>query len=134
LDTDVVVAAARSPSGASAELIRAAAHRQVTLLATNALMIEYEAICLRGQHLEAAGFSVPQMMLFLDALCHYVQPVQGYYLWRPQLRDPNDEMVLEAAMNAQATAIVTFNVRDFDKISERFCLEILTPKEALQRI
>ena len=57
-----------------------------------------------------------------------------YFVWRPLLRDPADEMVLEAAVNGQATAIVTFNQRDFAKTPHQFGIEVLTPAAALRRI
>jgi len=55
----------------------------------------------------------------LNALCEVVEPVQAHFLWRPQLRDPNDEMVLEAAINGAATHLVSFNLRDFDPPVQR---------------
>ena len=56
------------------------------------------------------------------------------YRWRPQLRDPGDEMVLETAVNGRATAIVTFNRRDYGGASETFLIEVLSPSEALRRV
>jgi predicted nucleic acid-binding protein len=55
-------------------------------------------------------------------------------LWRPQLRDPGDELVLEAAVNGRANAIVTFNHRDFAEVPMRFSVEVLAPVDALRRI
>lgn len=72
--------------------------------------------------------------MFLDAVVALAKPVETHFLWRPQLRDPADEMVLEAAINGRADAIVTFNRRDFAPAAERFGLEILLPREALKRI
>ncbi len=56
------------------------------------------------------------------------------FLWRPQLRDPNDEMVLETAVNGRADAIVTFNVRDFATAPGQFGIEVLKPAEVLRRL
>lgn len=62
------------------------------------------------------------------------KPVSTYFRWRPQLRDPGDEMVLEAAVNGRAEAIVTFNLRHYRAVPERFGIEIMRPAEALRRI
>lgn len=133
LDTNVIVAAVRSPAGASAALLRAARHREITLLASVALALEYEAACRRAEHRLAAGLTERQVMVFVDAVVAMAEPVESHYLWRPQLRDPADELVLEAAVNGQAEGIVTFNVRDFGAAPKKFALALLTPAEAIRR-
>ena len=60
--------------------------------------------------------------------------VKTHFLWRPQLRDTGDEMVLEAAVNGHADALVTFNVRDFGVVPSRFGIEVLLPREAIGRV
>lgn len=133
MDTDTIVAAMRSPGGASAALLRAAHAGRVTLLATTPLCIEYETVCARPEHMEAAGLTATDLTVFLDALVDLVEPVEAWFLWRPQLRDPGDELVLEAAVNGGAAAIVTFNRRDFLPAAEKFGLGILLPAEAIRR-
>ena len=134
MDTDAVVAAMRSPGGASAAIIRAVRLKQATLLLNVPLAIEYEAVCRRSEHRVAAGLSSRQVEIFLDAIIAMGEPVETHFLWRPQLRDPNDEMVLEAAVNGRADALVTFNVRDYGTAAAQFGVEILLPREALARI
>lgn len=134
LDTDVVVAALRSPSGASARLLEAALDGAVTLLANVALVLEYEAVCTRAEHVAASGLSAKQVAIFLDAIAALVEPVESHFIWRPQLRDPADEMVLEAAVNGAARAIVTFNQRDFGPAPARFGIEVLLPRDTLRRL
>lgn len=134
LDTDVIVAAMRSPSGASSALLEAALVGKLTLLANVALVLEYEAVCSRTEHVRAAGFDSRQLATFLDAVAALVEPVESHFIWRPQLRDPSDEMVLEAAVNGSANAIVTFNTRDFNIATERFGLRLLLPREALRNL
>ena len=131
LDTDVVVAGMRSPSGASAALLLAALERRLTLCDNVALMLEYEAVCSRSAHRTAAGLNQKELDVFLDAIAALVDPVETHFLWRPQLRDSGDEMVLEAAVNGQARAVVTFNTRDFAPAAGRFGVELLLPREAL---
>ena len=134
LDTDAIVAAMRSPGGGSAELLRLARCRLVTLTATVPLAIEYEAVCSRAEHLSAAGFGAAEVGVFLDALLGMIEPAEVWFLWRPQLRDPGDELVLEAAVNSGAEAIVGFNRRDFEPAVKRFGIMFLTPGEALRRL
>lgn len=134
LDTNVIVAAMRSPTGASAALLRAARRREITPLANVALALEYEAICRLAEHRLAAGVTMDEVTVFVDAVVAMAEPVEGHYLWRPQLRDPADELVLDAAVNGQAEAIVTFNKRDFGAAPARFGLALLTPAEAIRRL
>ena len=134
LDTDVVVAALRSPTGASAELMRLLAAGKITILASVALALEYEAVCISPEHVLASGLSRKQVETFVDAVIGMSEPVEIHYLWRPMLRDAGDEMVLEAAVNGQAEALVTFNRRDFEDSLPRFGIEVLAPREALARI
>lgn len=134
LDTDVIVAGMRSPTGASAALLLAARDRRLVLLATVAVFIEYEAVCQRAEHREAAGMSRSEARQFLDALAQLVEAVETHYLWRGRLRDANDDMVLDAAINGQADAIVTFNQRDFGAVAGEFGIDTLVPRDALRRI
>ena len=134
LDTNVIVAALRSPAGASAALLRAARRQEMTPVANVALALEYEATCRLAEHRLAAGLSLEQVMSFVDAVIAMAEPVESHYQWRPQLRDPSDELVLEAAVNGQADAIVTFNKRDFGNVPTRFGVALLTPGEAIRRV
>ena len=134
LDTNVIVAAMRSPSGASAALLKAARRGEIKMLANVALALEYEATCRRAEHGVAAGLSPDQVGVFIDAVIGMAVPVETHFLWRPQLRDPADELVLEAAVNGQALAIVTFNQRDFGTVPLQFGVDVLSPVNALRRI
>ncbi len=134
LDTDVIVAAMRSRRGASAAILRAARQGQTTLLVSVALAMEYEAVCREAEHRLASGLSDREVDVFLAAVIALAEPVQAHFLWRPQLRDPGDEMVLEAAVNGRADALVTFNTRDFGIVPSQFGVEVLLPREAIRRI
>jgi putative PIN family toxin of toxin-antitoxin system len=134
LDTNVIVSAMRSPTGASAGILRLARQGGATLLLTVALALEYEAVCREAEHQLASGLSSREIDIFLDAVIALAEPVQTHFLWRPQLHDPDDEMVLEAAVNGQASMLVTFNLRDFGSAPSRFGIEVLLPREALRRL
>jgi putative PIN family toxin of toxin-antitoxin system len=133
-DTDVIVAAMRSPRGASAELLRMARRREITLLATVSLAIEYASVCHEAEHRLAAGLSEGEVEMFLDAVIAMTEEVKTHFLWRPQLRDPADEMVLEAAVNGKADVLVTFNVRDFGACPARFGVALMKPGDLMLRI
>jgi putative PIN family toxin of toxin-antitoxin system len=134
LDTDVVIAALRSPAGASAALLRTARRRDIDILASVALALEYEEVLLRPEHGIAAGLSVEMVLAFVDDLIALCRPVDVNVMWRPQLRDADDEMVLEAAINGQADALVTFNRRDYGASPQRFGIELLSPGDALRKV
>ena len=134
LDTDVVVAAMRSPSGASAEIIRLARRGRVTLMVSVALALEYEAVCSRIEHQVAAELSEKEVNVFVDTIISLAEPVTMHFLWRPQLRDPCDEMVLEAAINGEVDALVTFNAKDFGDVPGHFGLELLLPRDVIMRM
>jgi putative PIN family toxin of toxin-antitoxin system len=133
IDTDVVVAAMRSNRGASFALIEAARHQRVNFAATVPLCFEYESVCYRLEHRQAAELSAAEVDIFVSAIIDLIEPVEIFFLWRPQLRDPGDELVLEAAVNARADAIVTFNRRDYLPAAGLFGLEVMLPKDVLRR-
>jgi putative PIN family toxin of toxin-antitoxin system len=134
LDTNVLVAAFRSRTGASAETLRLISRRELTIVATVALFLEYEAVLTRPEHLARAGMTLAEAQRALDVLAAVAEPIEPHFLWRPTLKDADDDMVLEAAVNGRADAIVTFNARDFAGVAESFGIAILTPLEVLLRM
>jgi putative PIN family toxin of toxin-antitoxin system len=132
LDTNVLVTALCNRSGASHLLIRWALTDRITLLSSPALWLEYEAVIKRPEIRLRHGISLENLDIVLDTLASHVEPVHLNFLWRPQLRDPNDEMVLETALNAGAEALVTFNTKDFSEAANRFNLKLVTPAECIK--
>lgn len=134
LDTNVLVAALSSRSGASHQLLLRAMDGRFRVLASPPLWLEYEAVLKRDVIREMHQLSRSDIDDFLDALAIIVRPVHFHYLWRPQLRDPKDEMVLETTMNGQADVLVTFNVADFREAMRRFAPSLMTPAAFLSRL
>lgn len=134
LDTDVVVASVRSKTGASRVILTRIEHGQLTALASVSMLIEYEAVLKRAPHLAAAKMTLIDVDRFTDALASIVEPITPHFLWRPQLKDPNDELILEAAANGHADAIVTFNIRHFGEIAPRFGIAVVQPGDLLRRL
>ncbi len=111
-----------------------AAERRVVLLSTPALFLEYEELLKRPDQREVSGLSIGQIDTALSAIAAIVEPVQVRFAWRPQLADSDDEMVLDAAVNGQAEALITHDINDFDVAARRFGILLLRPGEALERI
>jgi putative PIN family toxin of toxin-antitoxin system len=134
LDTSVLVAAIRGQTGASRALVKAALGFRFQFLISNPLVLEYEAVLTRREHLRASRLVASEVGELIDMICAAGIEVRMTRSWRPLLRDPDDEMVLETAINGQADAIVTFNGADFAGIPEQFNVDVLTPREALKRM
>ena len=134
LDTDIIVTALRSATGGSNAVLREAAHGRLTPLVTPALFLEYEAVPKRPEQRLAHGLGLRDIDHFLAALASGCEAVEVSFQWRPQLSDPNDEMVLETAVNGRADALITHNVRDFAKGAARFGLRVLRPGELLKEL
>jgi len=134
LDTSVVVAALRSQVGASNAVLRLVATRRLTALATPPLFLEYEDVLKRPEHRLVHGMVEEEIDEFLAELAALIEPIETHFRWRPQVRDPGDEMVLEAAINGGADAIVTFNIGDFAQAGKWFQVLVLKPADVLRRI
>ena len=128
LDTNILVAAVRSRLGPSFALIQLIRIGRVQMCCSPALFLEYEAVLKRPTQLQASGLLAQDIDAILNELAGLIAPIRTHYQWRPQLKDPADEMVLEAAVNAQAQALVTFNARDFGP-SARFGLAVRNPAQ-----
>jgi predicted nucleic acid-binding protein len=104
------------------------------MLLTVALALEYESQCMSAEHRLASGLSEPDARSFVDRLISLAEPIELYFRWRPQLHDPGDELVLDAAINGQASAIVTFNEKDFREARAGSEIEVLRPGVVLRRM
>jgi putative PIN family toxin of toxin-antitoxin system len=134
LDTDVVVSALRSPTGASAELVRLSQEHRFAIAISVPLVLEYEGKAMSEEHLAAGGLTRNQALTVIDGLVAVGEQTNIYYTYRPSTRDPDDEMVLETAINAAADAIVTFNIKDFGPAPRQFGILCLRPAEALEKV
>jgi putative PIN family toxin of toxin-antitoxin system len=134
LDTDVVVAGVRSPTGASRQLLIAAADRRFELLVSVPLMLEWEAVLKRREILRAAKGSPDEMDVVLDQLAAVCVPVDLHFLWRSRSKDPDDDIVLETAINGRADVIATFNVRHFAAAAVYFGVAVEQPASLLRRL
>jgi putative PIN family toxin of toxin-antitoxin system len=129
IDTNVLVSALRSRLGASFKLLSLVSEQRFKIALTVPLLFEYEDVLTR----EALGIDTNRANDVLDYLCLIASKHEVHFMWRPLLRDAKDDMVLEAAVSAQAATIVTFNTKDF-KGSERFGVQALWPGDFLKQI
>jgi putative PIN family toxin of toxin-antitoxin system len=134
LDTSVVVAALRTRLGAGNAVLQLVARRRLVALAAPPLFLEYEEVLKRPEQRLAHGLAPEALDRFLAEFAALIEPVEVHFQWRPQSRDPNDEMVLEAAINGQADALVTYNVADFAGPAERFRISVLRPADLLRKV
>lgn len=132
LDTSVIASAFRSNQGASFALLQAVISERIVPIATPTLFLEYEDVLKRPEQRAVSGLSLADVDELLGALAVWIEPVEVHVLWRPQLRDPDDELVLEAAVNGRADALVTYNIRDFAAAALRFGLRLARPAEILR--
>ena len=134
LDTSVVVAGLRSRNGAGNVVLRLVATQRLVALATPPLFLEYEDVLKRPEHRLAHGLDLDEIDGFLAEFAALLEPVEVRFAWRPQVRDPNDEMVLEAAINGHADALITHNVSDFALAGESFRIPVLRPGDLLKKV
>jgi len=128
IDTNVLVAAMRSKLGASHHLLSRLGDGRWRPNLTVAMMLEYEAVLKRNYR--EFGLTGDDIDDALDAICSQAGLHRLYFVWRPVASDPNDDLVMEAAIASHSGFIVTFNKRDFAG-SQRFGIRCLTPKEFL---
>ena len=95
--------------------------------ASTALFLEYDDVLSRDDNLQNFWVSPAEVNLFLGVIVLNLKPVLIDFRWRPQLSDADDKMVLECAINACATTIVTFNTRDFLPAATQFGIPLVQP-------
>lgn len=103
-------------------------------LVTTSLFLEYEAVLKRPAQRLASSLDLNGVERVLTALAAACDPVEVHFRWRPQLADPADEMVLEAAVNGRADALVTHNLRDFAAVAPRFGVAVVRPGQIVRSV
>ena len=114
--------------------MRAALLGQVRTVISVPLFLEYEAVLTRPEHLAASRLTAPQVGEVLDALAAVSIHTNLSFRWRPLLRDADDDMVIETAINGMADFLVTFNIGDFGSAGEPFGCRAIVPREALDLV
>jgi putative PIN family toxin of toxin-antitoxin system len=131
LDTNVLLTGLRSTRGASFKLLSLLESGKFDIHLSVPLVVEYEEVLERER--ESLDLTHTDVADFLDYICQVAHLHEVYFLWRPFLPDPKDEMILDLAVKARCEHIVSYNKRDFPGV-ERFGIEVVTSKEFLQKI
>jgi putative PIN family toxin of toxin-antitoxin system len=131
LDTNVLVSALRSRRGRSNKLLSLVGSETFDLVISVPLILEYEDAALR--QIDALVYTPEEVREIIDFLCWAGEATPIYYLWRPFLPDPKDDLVLEAAVAGRCDTIVTFNQRDFKGV-DKFGLQVRTPRAFLEEV
>ena len=131
IDTNVLFAALKSRRGASYKLVSLLPSEKFSIAISVPLIIEYEDVLRRGKL--PAYIMEKDISDFIDFFCHIGDQQDIFFLWRPFLPDPSDDLVLEVAVAGGCDAIITYNKRHF-KNAKKFGLRILDPKEFLAEI
>jgi putative PIN family toxin of toxin-antitoxin system len=131
MDTNVLIAGLRSSRGASFRLLSLVGTGAFTLCISVPLILEYEEVALRD--IGDLRLRPSDIEDILDFICSVSEHREIFYLWRPFLKDPDDDLVLEVAVEARCDFIVTFNLKDFSGI-EKFGLRAITPQRFLNRL
>lgn len=131
IDTNVIVSALRSKQGASFKLLSLIDAGLFTVNLSVPLFLEYEAVTKREQH----RFTLS--LTDIDDILNYVAAVAQkrdiFFLWRPFLKDPKDDLVLEVAVESGSQFIISYNQRDFAGV-EKFGIDVISPKAFLERL
>ena len=131
VDTNVFITALRSQFGASYKLLSLIDEEIYKLNLSVPLALEYEEVAKRM--IGEISLSEKEIDDILDFVIHRSNQWHIFYLWRPQLKDPSDDMVLELAVTAGCHYILTYNLKDF-KRSDKFGIEAITPKAFLEMV
>jgi putative PIN family toxin of toxin-antitoxin system len=135
LDTNVLVAALRSDMGASYAIVSQLPSERFQIALTVPLYLQYQDVLTRPEHMTGAS-TQDDILNFLRYMCSIAHRQRVFFLWRPWLKDPTDDMVLEAAVASQSRYIITHNLRDFTRsgIEAYFGIVPICPREFLHRL
>jgi len=130
IDTNVLVTALRSNRGASFKLLQFVGTGKFAISLSVPLLIEYESVIKRKKFKHLIDSDIDDV---LNYLCKVADKRDIFFLWRPFLKDPKDDMILELAVEAGCQYIVTYNLDDFKEI-QKFGISAITPKQFLTKL
>jgi len=131
IDTNVIVSALKSRNGYSFKLLSIIDDERFYISISVPLILEYEDAIKRER--SKIGLNYEDVDSVLDYICYIGKKSEIYYLWRPYLKDPKDDMILELVVESESDIIITFNKKDFEG-TDKFGIKVLTPKEFFRMI
>ena len=132
IDTNVLIAALKSKRGSSFRLLSAIGQGKFNINLSVPLLLEYEAVA--KELIGEIALTAEDIDDILNYICSVSKWRKIFYLWRPFLKDPKDDIVLELAVTSQCDMIITYNKKDFRNVEQYFGIRVLTPKELLLEI
>lgn len=129
LDSNIVLSGLKSKNGSSFRVLKALESERFEIAISVPLVLEYESVL--SNHLDRKIFTDEDIKDFIDYLCRIGRPTEIYYLWRPILKDPFDDHILEVAVASESSFIISYNRKDF-KATKSFGIEVLSPFEFLK--
>ena len=136
IDTNVILPALMSREGVSNKFMIWVFSNNIKInVISNTLVTEYEDVLLRRKNRKLyPQFSKEDITSFIDDVCLISHHQKINFLWRPFLKDIKDDMVLETAFNGKCDYIITYNLKDFHGVKDKFGIQIITPKEFLKKV
>ena len=129
IDTNVFISALKSKKGASYKLLFETSREKYEQCISPALIFEYESVAKRKN----MKINFEKINDIIDMICLHSKKCEIYFLWRPFLKDPKDDFLLELAIESKSKFIITYNIKDFKGVS-KFGIKVITPKKYLQLI
>ncbi len=131
LDTNVLISGLRSRQGSSFKILSLVGTGKFDIHVSVPLVLEYREVL--NREIENLYITPEQIESIIALHCSIATQHEIFFLWRPYLRDPKDDMVLELAVKARCDNVVTHNIRDFSGI-DKFGLNVITPANFLRNI
>jgi putative PIN family toxin of toxin-antitoxin system len=134
LDTSVLIAALRSRSSASAEVVLRLLRFEIRMVLSLALLYEYRDVAMRSDQIAASQLPVAEIADLIDQLEEVAEQTLSNDQRRPLSNDPNDDLVLEAAINGSVDRLITHNIKHLREPASRFKIVVMTPREFLESL
>jgi putative PIN family toxin of toxin-antitoxin system len=131
IDTNVILSGLKSQKGQSYKILQKILNGGIHFAISVPLVLEYEAVLKR--ELNRDIFTDRDINDFINFICKAGEPTKIYYLWRPFLKDPYDDHILEVAITANCKYIITYNKKDFEKAKD-IGIQAITPYEYMEMV
>jgi len=133
IDTNVWISALISKEGTSRDIIRQALEEKISPQISTTLFLEYETVMKREKIQTLCSLSIEEQEELFQAFLSTCKWNEIFYLWRPNLKDVGDDFLVELAVASNSKVIITDNIKDIEFGELHFDIEVLTPKQFLER-
>ncbi|MFP4430478.1 MAG: putative toxin-antitoxin system toxin component, PIN family [Spirochaetaceae bacterium] len=112
-DTSVLFQAFHSRRGASYQILQMVRFGEITMAVSLPVFQEYRDLFSREAVQEQLELQPGDSEVLLQFIATIARPTSIHYAWRPNLRDENDDMIMELALASGSQYLITRNTRDF---------------------